>query len=408
MKIPVFEKFGTRPKPVVNKGDYIKRYQLIAKAPEGFSAPLHSPVSGIVEYIGSLAQVDDMEALTIVIRSDGRDQEQPAPLKKISNDNIEDILQLIEDAGIVGMGGAQFPTAMKYNRKDKKVNTFIVNGVECEPYITSDYALMSYYTEEVLEAILIIDKILDAGEVVIAVENVNKDLEEVFGKYLNKEKYKKISIKIVPDEYPQGGELQLAKTIAGVEIKKGDIPLDHGVVVSNVGTVHAVYNAVVHNRPLVERIITVSGEHAPYPGNYLVKIGTPVSHILKQCGINPEITSVIAGGPMMSPHVRNFSVPLHKGSLGLVALPKRTVDRLPCIWCGYCADVCPMKLMPMKYYQFYKRANYKKLESYNINDCIECGACEYICPARVPLIESIKEGKAKLKAIKYVSFDKTI
>ncbi|MCD7900063.1 MAG: electron transport complex subunit RsxC [Bacteroides sp.] len=397
IKIPLIEKFGGKPKPIVHPGEHVKRYQLIAKSEEDFSDSVHSPVSGTVQKIETIKQVDDTEALTIFIRNDGQDSETQEPLGDIKTDTPDEILELIVKAGIVGLGGAQFPTAKKYDRKDKDVRTFIINGAECEPYLTADFALMKHHAPEILEAIAIIDRVLDAEEIVIAFEKTNQELEDVFGPLLNSDNYKKITTRIVPDEYPQGGELQLAKTITGIEITKGDIPLDYGIIVSNVETVYAVYNATVNGKPLTERIITISGERVAHPGNYRVKIGTPVEHVLECCEVNLQDTVVISGGPMMSPQIIDLSAPLHKGSLGLLALPKKHIDRIACIWCGYCVDVCPMNLMPMQFHQFYKKKQYVRLSDYDINDCIECGACEYICPSNVPLLESITEGKNILK-----------
>lgn len=404
--IPLFEKFGSKPEAVVKPGDRVRKYEVLGRAEKGFSAPVHAPVSGIIEKIEKITHTDGVSAPTIFLRNDYMNEEVERPLGEINPDSPSELLKVIENAGVVGMGGAQFPTSKKYNRKEKIVKTFIVNGAECEPFLTSDYILMKDYTKELLEGILLIDKILDAQDIVIAFERSNKDLEEAFRNYSDT-RYKKIRTQIVPDEYPQGGELQLTKTITGIEIAKGMVPLDKGVIVSNIETIYAVYQAVIHGKPLIERLITVSGEGIRMPGNYRVKIGTPISHVIRSCEIDTENMHVISGGPMMSPHIRDFSQPLHKGSLGIVALPKEKIDRLPCIWCGLCVDVCPMYLMPMKYEQFYRRGIYRKLDDYNLNDCIECGSCEYICPSNVPLIESIKEGKVKLKEIKDASDKKT-
>jgi electron transport complex protein RnfC len=397
--IPLFEKFGSKPKPIVKVGDEIRRYQVVGESQEGFSAKVHSPVSGKVIKIEELIQIDGSKAQTIFIENDKKNAEMVKPLSERKDDSPEEILRLIEEAGVVGAGGAQFPTAMKYNRKGKRVDTFIINGAECEPYLTGDFALMNENAKEILEGILIVDKILEAREIVIAIEKSNQEIILVFEPYLQKEEHKKIRIQIVPNEYPQGGELQLTKTVTGIEIARGDIPLDKGIIVSNVGTVFAVYEAIIKGKPLVERVITISGEHIKKPGNYRIKIGTTVNDILDMSEIDPVNTVIVAGGPMMSPQVFNPLAPLHKGSLGILALPKKHVERLNCIWCGYCVDVCPMNLMPMKYEQFYRYARYDKLNKYSIMDCIECGACEYICPSNVPLIKSIKEGKVKLKEI---------
>lgn len=406
--LPLFEQFGSKPEVTVKVGEKVRKYQVLGKSSEGLSQPVHSPVSGTVEEIEKRVQVDGSKALTITIRNDYKEEEYTEPLRAIDPENPREILGLINEAGIVGLGGAQFPTANKYDRKGKKVKTFILNGAECEPFLTNDYALMKERSYEILEGIRLANKVLEAEETIIAFEENNKDLEQSFGKYLSDPAYSSIRTQIVPDEYPQGGELQLTKTVTGVVMPNDSIPLDYGIVISNVGTVYAIYEAVVNRKPLIERIITVSGEKISQPGNYKIKIGTPVSHIIQSCTIATEEADLIAGGPMMSPHIRDFSVPLHKGSLGLIALTRSKIDRLPCIWCGYCVDVCPMYLMPMKYDQFFRQGKYRRLADYDINDCIECGSCEYVCPSNVPLMKSIKEGKQKIKEIDDVSDKKTV
>jgi electron transport complex protein RnfC len=408
LMIPLFERFGSKPMPVVKAGDAIKKYQLIGKSLTGFSAPVHSPVSGTIKKVESDLQIDGSETMTIFIRNDKKETEIENPLNIADTNSPEELLRIIEEAGVVGMGGAQFPAAMKYNRKGKKVKTFIINGAECEPYLTGDYALMQEHTREILEGILLADKILESEEIVIAFEESNKELNIVFDQFLGKEPYQKIRTHILSNEYPQGGELQLIKSVTGITVKKGSLPLEQGIIVSNVGTVYTVYNAVINKKPIIERVITISGENVENPGNYKIKIGTSVSHIIKQFKINPDSSFIISGGPMMSPQVRNPDAPMTKGSLGIVALPKTEVNRTHCIWCGYCVDVCPMKLMPMKFDEFYRKERYQKLDDYNINDCIECAACEYICPSKVPLVRSIKEGKIKLKTIKDATDRKTI
>lgn len=400
LMVPLLKVFGSEPQPLVKPGDRVKKYQLIGEAGEKYSARVHSPVSGEVEKIEECKQLNGADAVTVFIRNDHREEEEERTAVSYEDGSPQELLDAIEKAGIVGLGGAQFPTRVKYDRKGKKVDMFIINAVECEPYLTADYALIQEYAREILEGIRIIDRILEADDIVIAFEKVNSELTDVFEPLLQDEIYRKIRIRIVPDEYPQGGELQLIHTLTGKELPKGTVTLDKGLIVSNVGTIYAVYEAISRNKPLVERVITISGPQVQRPGNYRMKIGTPVSHIQQCCEIPLYDSILISGGPMMSPHIRSFSVPFHKGTLGMVALPKRHVERLHCIWCGYCVDVCPMKLMPMKYYELYRKAKYLKLESYDIGDCIECGSCEYICPSNVPLIESILEGKNQLKKIK--------
>lgn len=396
--IPLLENFGESPRPTVKVGDQVKKYQVIAQSDDD-SAKIHSPVSGKITKIKNMIQIDGSKVNTIFIDNDHNETEIEEPLQSTSN-TPEALLKIIKDAGIVGLGGAQFPTAKKFDIKDKTVDTFILNGVECEPYLTGDYALMKQKTKEFFEGIAIVDQILKAKQIVIAIEHANDELKDVFYPYLKSKDYQKIRVEIVPDEYPQGGELQLARTVTGIEIPDGTVPLEKGIVISNVGTIYAVYQAVKNGKPLIERVLTVSGEKVKNPGNYLVKVGTQVHHLFDACKVDSDDSIYVAGGPMMSPHVSSLFAPIHKGTLGLLVLPKENIIRLNCIWCGYCVDVCPMMLMPMKYDQFYKSGKYHKLNDYNISDCIECGACEYICPSNVPLIESIKKGKEESKKLK--------
>lgn len=395
--IPLVEKFGNSPKPLVHEGDEVKKYQVVGKAEKGFSAKIHSPVSGKVVKVEEYQQINGKKAVTIIIENDFQDTEEEAPREDARNASPGEILKIIEDAGIVGEGGAEFPAAMKYKIDDKKVDTFILNGAECEPYLTPDFAMMAQRTEEVLQGILILNRILKAKDIIIAVEEDNKELKNVFEPFFAKEEYKNFRLEIVPNEYPQGGELQLIRTVTGIEVPDEDQPVDHGIIMNNVGTIYAIYEAVVNRRPVIDRVITVSGEKAIECGNFTVKIGTLVSHIIKTVGVPDKDTFVVVGGPMMGNGLVELDVPITKGSTGVLLLEKEKFERLNCIWCAYCAEVCPMMLMPMMYDELYRKGKYKKMKKYDLELCIDCGSCEYICPSNVPLLESITKGKKKLK-----------
>lgn len=395
--IPLIKKFGNSPEPVVKVGDEVKKYQLVGKAPEGFSASMHSPVSGKVIKIEDCLQVGGKKAKTIIIENDFKDTEEDLPKKDNCEYSAKELLKIVEDAGIVGEGGAEFPAALKYKIEDKKVDTFILNGAECEPYLTPDYAMMSQRTEEFFQGILITNRILNAKNIVIAIEEDNKDLQDVFAPLLAREEYSNIRVKVVPNEYPQGGELQLIRTVTGMEVPDDKQPIDAGIIMNNIGTIYAVYEAVVNRRPVIDRIITVSGEKAKECGNFTVKTGTLVSHIINQVGMPDRNTFVVVGGPMMGQGLVELDVPVTKGSTGILLLEKEKVERLHCIWCAYCAEVCPMMLMPMMYYELYRKGKYGKMKKYSLESCIDCGSCEYICPSNVPLLKSIQKGKKKLK-----------
>lgn len=388
---------GLPPQPLVTIGDKVLQYQLIAKINGSISANLHAPVSGTVKDIGIYPTADGTLVETIVVENDYLYQKTnilPADLEKLTP---KDILQLIEDAGIVGEGGAQFPTHIKYKVEGTKINSFIINGAECEPYLTSDYALMKHETKKLFETALLINKVVKAKEIIIAIEKRYKDLVPVFSTYLKEPQYNQFKVSVLPDQYPQGGELQLIKSVTGITLAKGSYPASVGILVSNVGTVNAIYSALVEGKPVIDRVVTVSGEKSTTYGNFRVKIGTPVSHIMEQLKIeHNKSQQLVLGGPMMGKNVATLSAPVTKGSSGLLILEKKAIHQNNCIYCGYCVDVCPMHLMPMQFVKYFKKEKFDKLIEYNITDCIECSACEYICPASVPLISSIKSGKSVL------------
>lgn len=392
--VPLLQHIGEPAEAIVQAGDNVKKYQLIGKAVSGLSANIHSPVSGTIIAISDCTLANGSTIPSIVIENDGKEEEI-----QLSSATNRSIVEIIHNSGIVGAGGAQFPTDIKYSLEGNSIHTFIINGTECEPYLTADYALMAQYTEELLEGICIANKILNAKDIVITIEEQNKDLIKIFTPLLNEGKYKHIRITILPNEYPQGGELQLIKSVTGIEMLRSQRPREVGVIVNNVGTIYSIYQAVVNNRPMISRIITLSGERAEQYGNFEVLIGTPISHLLKESGVSLNNKTIILGGPMMGKHVINIDAPIIKGSSGVLLLNENKKSRLNCISCGYCIEVCPMHLMPMKFEEIFRGGKYFKLEKYNISNCIECAACEYICPSNIPLIESIKKGKNMLKEL---------
>lgn len=396
--IPLSQHIGAPAIPIVEPGESVKKYQLIARAASTLSANIHAPVSGKVVKIEACMLADGVNTTAIILENDGREEEvELYPTE--SELSADQIVQRIRDCGIVGAGGAQFPTDLKYNPEGKAIHTFIINGTECEPYLSADYALMSQHTQEVLEGIRIANKVLNAKDIVITIEEQNKELTKTFAPFLKKEVYKGFRMLVLPNEYPQGGELQLIKSVTGIELARNKRPREIGVIVNNVGTIHAIYKAVVESKPLTSRIITLSGNKLEQYGNFEVLIGTPVSHILKESGVSSHEKEIILGGPMMGKRVMNPDAPILKGSSGVLLLKENKKRKHNCISCGYCVDVCPMHLMPMKFEEIYRAGKYFKLEKYNITNCIECAACEYICPSNVPLIASIKEGKNKLKEL---------
>lgn len=309
----------------------------------------------------------------------------------------EAVLQAIEEAGIVGAGGAQFPAALKYRVAGENIKTFIINGVECEPYLTADYSLMRERTEAFFEGIRLVNTLLRAKEVVIAIEEKNRELEAVFSPFLTQPRYDGFRVRVVSGGYPQGSQWQLVCAVTGIELAPPHHAAEKGIVVSNVATVYAVYQAVMEKRPVVSRILTVSGEGVERPGNVEAPIGTPVGYVLEQMGIRPERYTIVLGGPMMGRLVTDWSSPVTKGTNGVLVFEREDIKRENCIGCGRCIDACPMRLMPLKYAEGWRLGNLAMMKRYDLNLCVECGACESVCPSNVPLMASIFAGKGRLR-----------
>ncbi|MAX82257.1 MAG: electron transport complex subunit RsxC [Crocinitomicaceae bacterium] len=382
--IPLQAYFGTM-KPLVAVGQKVQQYLPLAEGKDG--SRIHAPVSGEILELNYLIN----ENPHLVLQNDFTnttyiDQEL---------ESATELTDKIRLAGISGSGGAGFPTHIKY--KTNAIDTLIVNGVECEPYLTADYALMYDEAGEILKAAQASAQYFGAKNIVIGLEKQNKELVKIFESH--SELMHGVSFKLLPNTYPQGGELQLIKAVIGKEIPKGSIPADEGVVVSNVATLLAVYKALELNQPNIDRVVTVSGEAAKHYGNFRVKIGTPIEYVLKKAGVNAANVDVVLGGPMMGKIVTDLKQPISKTSGGLLSFKKSAVKENNCIQCSYCADACPQHLMPMQFASAKFDHDTQKFIQFNVLDCIECGACQYICPSNVPLMQSISEGKSLLKSL---------
>lgn len=405
--IPLSQHIGSPSIPIVEIGDYVKKYEKIGDASGSISANIHSPISGDVVDVVDHFIANGKKIKTIIIANDFQNKEADLTkreLRDLKSIKKDEIFKIIKEAGIVGLGGAQFPTHVKYDIKFRKVETFIINGAECEPYLTSDYSVMKNFTKEILRGLKVIQKLLNPKEIVIGIEEENKELIEIFEKVQAEEEFK-IKIELLPVIYPQGSELQLINTITGKKVKKGELPLEKGVIVSNVSTVKAIYDAFFEGKPLTERIVTISGEKAKNIGNYRLKFGTPVYHIVRELKITNE-DKVIFGGPMTGTEIFDSRVPTVKGTSGILFLDMEEIERKSCISCGYCVEACPMNLMPFEFADYYKNGKYEKMATANIQNCIECGACEFVCPSRVPLMESIKTGKLILSELEVKNNEK--
>lgn len=397
--LPIIQHTGKPSIPLVKTGDYVLRYQKIAEASGFISSNLHSPVSGKVVEIKEIYHPTFLKKIpAIIIESDGHNKtvEPDTKFKEYYRYSSEELLAHIKESGVVGLGGAMFPTHVKLSPpKDKVIDYVIANGCECEPFLTCDDRVMQEYSYEVVEGLKITMYVLNALKGIIVIED-NKP--EAYSKlYDVVRKTPNIEIKVVKTKYPQGAEKQLIKTVLNKEVPSGGLPMDVGVVVHNVSTLVAIYNAVIKGIPLVERVITISGD-IERKGNFLVPIGTMVKDIVKLLNISVEnINKVIFGGPMMGISQKTLEVPIIKGTSGVLFLSSSVdVDFKQCIRCGKCVSVCPMKLMPNFLSLYIENKNWEKVKEFSIFDCIECGCCSYICVSKRPIVGQIKYAKSLL------------
>ena len=404
--IPLGQHLGAPSEALVQKGDRVKVGQVIAK-PSGFvSASIHSPVSGTVEKVEEIADASGYKRKAIVIKTEGDEWEETidrsSDLKKEIVLAPADIIKKIAEAGIVGMGGATFPTHIKLSPPPgKKCEVLIINGVECEPYLTADHRVMLEKGEEVMVGISILMKALQVDKAIIGIENNKPDAIAHLTKIAAS--YKGISVLPLKVQYPQGGEKQLIDACIGRQVPSGKLPIETGAVVQNIGTAFAIYEAVQKNKPLIERVVTVTGKSLSKPGNFLARIGTPISTLIEAAGGLPEDTGkIIGGGPMMGKALSSTDSAVTKGSSGILLMPKEESERQPmqnCIRCAKCVAVCPMGLSPYLVMTLSQKAIWDRAEEERIMDCIECGSCNFTCPSTRPILDYVRLGKAKVGMI---------
>lgn len=400
------QQLGLPSTPVVKKGDMVKTGQLIAQA-EGFiSANIHAPISGIIEKIDTWPDATGYRKPAIFITRQGDEWMENIDLSDTLQKEItlspEEIIQKIKEMGIVGMGGATFPTHVKLSiPQGKKAEYLIINGVECEPYLTADHRLMLEKAEEIMIGITILMKALRVDRALIGIENNKPDAIEHMSKVASQ--YPGISVHPLKVKYPQGAEKQLIKALVNREVPSGKLPIDVGCVVQNVGTAFAVYEAVQKNKPLIERIVTITGKHLSNPTNVLVRIGTPIQSLIDYAGGLPDNTAkVINGGPMMGKAIYTLDTTVTKGTSGILVLAEtdtRRKDPYVCIRCARCVDVCPMGLEPYLLYASSRKEMWSTMKEHRTMDCIECGSCQYTCPSHLPLLDGIRLGKNKVAAM---------
>ena len=401
VSIPMSQHIGNPCTPMVAVGDYVKKGQKIGDG-EGLCVPVHASVSGTVIAIEPRRHPNGKDVLSVVIENDFKDTMDTTMVahedySKLSDDEIIDI---IREAGIVGMGGATFATNIKAASSMEKVQTLIANACECEPYITADDMLLRTYPEQVLEGMRIICQVLNPERVVLAVEENKKMAIEVLKKAMENEK--RIELLVLPTRYPQGAEKQLVQTVTGKEIAPGKLPASVGAAVFNVATYAFTYRAVCKGRAVTERIVTVSGEAVNNPGNFTTRIGTSLEELVETAGgLKEDTWKVIVGGPMMGFAQEDLSACTVKGTNSILCLTNaqngESKEEVTCIRCGECLKVCPMNLQPLYLYAYEKKENVEALNRLNVLDCIECGCCSYACPGKLPLVERFRNGKRLVK-----------
>ncbi|WP_282037997.1 electron transport complex subunit RsxC [Saccharicrinis aurantiacus] len=404
--IPVGQHIGAPAAAVVKKGDTVKVGTLLAKAAGFVSANIHSPVSGTVFKIDKVADASGLKKESIIINVEGDEWEESidrsSDLVTEINMAPQDIVKRIADCGIVGLGGATFPAHVKLSvPTGKTCDVLILNAVECEPYLTSDHQLMMEKGEEIMVGTSILMAALKVDRAVIGIENNKKDAIDHLTNLASK--YPGIQIEALKVQYPQGGEKQLIDACIKRQIPSGKLPIEVGAVVQNVGTTFAVYEAVQKNKPLFERIVTVTGKSVSKPSNFLARVGTPISQLIDQAGGLPADTEkVIGGGPMMGKAIVSTDAPITKGSSGILIVKGQEAKRekmQPCIKCSKCISVCPMGLEPYLLMTVSQKAIWDRAEEEQIMDCIECGSCSYTCPSTRPLLDYIRLGKGKVGQI---------
>ncbi len=403
--VPVSQHLGAPGKAIVGRGDEVKRGQALTEATGFVSAPVHAPTSGKVKSVKAFPHPFGNVQEAIEIVSDGEDTwaediESRGAWRHMDADTIKNLLQ---QAGLVGMGGATFPTHVKLSPpKGKKIDAFVLNAAECEPYLTSDHRLMLERPREILEGVGLFMKVLGVTKGYVGVEDNKMDALAAMKAACPPDL--DLEFQALETKYPQGSEKHLIYALTGRKVPPGGLPMDVGCLVQNVATALASYEAVEKGRPLIERVATVTGEGIARPANVLFRVGTPLEDVIDFCGgMTPDIGKVIFGGPMMGVGQHTLDVPLIKGTSGILCLRESEVEEFlagPCIKCGNCVDACPMGLVPSVLGVQAERGRFADMDDYHVLDCIECGSCAYVCPSYRPLVQLFRRGKAELRQLK--------
>ncbi len=393
--ISLSQHLGAPAAPTKQKGDTVVRGEKIGTAAGFISADVHSPVSGTIKEIRRVTLANSVSCDAYVIIPDAQQPEDSYQRIDWQSQSPEELLTVVKDMGIVGMGGATFPAHVKLSvPKGKSVDALVINGVECEPYLTADHRVMLERTDGALAGIMIAARITDPKRIIVGIEMNKPDAIAKMKERIAALGYP-IEVAALKMKYPQGDEKQLLKATIGKEIPSGKLPLDIGAVVCNIGTCYAIYEACAYHKPLMERVMSVTGECIAQPKNILAPIGTKVADLISFCGgFSSEPDKLVSGGPMMGFAFYDDQTPVAKGTSGILALPAaKEAVTTPCISCGRCVAACPMGLVPNKMYRNITHENYDAAMKLGLMDCKECGCCAYVCPAHLPLVHGMKTGK---------------
>ena len=400
--IPLLQHTGAPNEPLVKVGDKVKAGQKIGATDKFVSAPVHASLSGTVTAIEPRPFITGEMVESIVIAVDKNQDKLELANNDLDKVTKEEIINAVKEAGIVGMGGAAFPTAVKMSPPpDKAIDALIINGCECEPYLTCDHRIMLEMPEEILQGVKLLMKALSVEKGYICIED-NKD--DAIEAVRQKNDDPNIVILRMPTKYPQGSEKHLVKAALDREIPSGGLPFDVGTMIQNVGTCVAIYEAVKFGKPLIERVVAVTGQNLAEPQNLMVKIGTPLSHLINECGgIIEEPAKVVVGGPMTGKAQDNLDVPVVKGTTGVVVLPPdmalEDMDYADCVRCCKCVEHCPMLLYPNQISVFCEAGMIVEAKEWNTMDCIECGICSYVCPSKRPITLLVQRTKPLIREL---------